>query len=246
MHLRDPVFPPLFTGHAVKSPAQPFDEAIRLARAGTLGAGDLVWSRNTSRADLALILEPEVALNRAQQMAPLALVAVAETIGFLAPPQVAVEFRWPGTVVVNGAVAGVVRLAAAHTPADAPPAWLVIGVTIELSPNDRDGEPGDHPERTTLSQEGAPELTRTDVIEALATRLLAWLNTWSEDGFRPIHDQWLLRAEGRDRDVTIDGRAGRVLGLDEDASLIVKPADAPARLISYRAHLVLRPAGADA
>lgn len=236
----------MLTGHAVKAPVQPFDEACRRAQARVLGAGDLVWSRNTARADLALILEPEVGLSRALQMGPLACVAVAETLGFLAPPQLGVEFRWPGTVLVNGATAGVVRLAAALGVADVPPAWMVIGVTIDLVRTDRSAEPGERPEQTALAEEGAAEITRTDVIEALAPRFLAWIHTWSEDGFRPIHDQWLFRADGRERDIVIEGCRGRVLGLDEEANVILKPADGPARAIAYRPHVTMLPAGSAA
>ena len=43
-------------------------DACRLAQSRQLGAGDVVWSRNTARAELAIVLEPEVALERALQM----------------------------------------------------------------------------------------------------------------------------------------------------------------------------------
>jgi BirA family transcriptional regulator, biotin operon repressor / biotin---[acetyl-CoA-carboxylase] ligase len=232
----------MLSGTAVKAPVLPFEEACRLAQIGVLGAGDIVWSRNTARADLALILEPDVALARAQQMGPMACVAVAETIGFLAPPQVGVAFRWPGTLLVNGATAGRIRLAAALGAEHEPPAWMVVGVTIDLVGAPRSAEPGHHPDETTLGDEGAGEITRTDVIEALAPRLLAWIHTWSEAGFRSIHDQWLFRADGREHDLVVDGVRGRVLGLDDEANLILKPATSVARLMAYRPHVLMLPA----
>src|SRR5690606_24590012 len=125
MHLPDPVFPPLLAGHAVKAPQQPFEHACHQAGRGTLGAGDLVWSRNTSRAQCAIILEPEVSLKVALQMNALAQVAVVDCLGALLPPAVAVHLRWPGTILVNGATAGEVRLGAPTTDLGAVPDWLV-------------------------------------------------------------------------------------------------------------------------
>ena len=54
MHLEDPQFPPMLKGHAVKAPAKSFAQACRLAQGGKLGAGDVVWSRNSGRAQLAI------------------------------------------------------------------------------------------------------------------------------------------------------------------------------------------------
>lgn len=242
MHLDDPTFPPVMSGHAVKAPLTAFAEACRCAQAGSLGAADVVWSRNTARADMALILEPEVGRGRALQMMPLAAVAIAETVGFLAPPQVAVEFLWPNSILLNGARAGEIKLALADGPADAPPAWLVIGVTLDLVQTSRDGEPGARPHQTVLAEEGAAEITRTDVISALAPRLLAWLHTWGEDGFRPIHDQWLFRAFGREQDIRVEGHEGRVLGLDEDANLLLRDKSGTVQSIAFPPYVVGLPA----
>ncbi len=229
MQLPDPKFPPLFTGHAVAADAQPFAEACRGARTGIYGAGDIMWARATDRAAIALVLEPDVALATACQMNALAHVAIAETLGHLCPPKVAVMSRWPGGVLVNGAACGTVRLAAPTTQADAVPTWLVVAVDLVMSVERLD-EPGERPGETSLEEEGGlagdgGPVTSTDFIEALATRLLAWLHTWQTDGFRPIHDHWLFRAEGRDEDISVDGVTGRVLGLDDTGCLLLKPRD---------------------
>ena len=121
MHLEDPQFPPMLKGHAVKAPAKPFAQACRLAQAGELGAGDVVWSRNAGRAQLAIVLEPEVALERALQMGPLLMVALGDCLGSLCPPKVAVQYRWPGGILLNGSVAGEVRVAAPRVAAERDP-----------------------------------------------------------------------------------------------------------------------------
>ena len=133
MHLEDPQFPPLLEGHAVKAPKRPFAEACRLARARRLGAGDVVWSRNTGRAEFAVVLEPDVALERALQMGPLLMVALGDCLGSLCPPKVAIQYRWPGGILLNGAPAGEVRLAAARVPVAEIPAWLVVGAGLDIA-----------------------------------------------------------------------------------------------------------------
>jgi biotin-(acetyl-CoA carboxylase) ligase len=224
MTLADPRFPPLLAGHVAREGADPAVEAARRAAAGELGAGDLVWSRDSARAACALVLEPDVALAACCQMFALGAVAAGEALGHLCPPQVAVEFRWPGTLLVNGAAAGRVRVLSPEGAREAVPRHLVLAIEIDLAADAR-GELGEMPERTALAEEGAAHVTRTDVIAVVSKLLLAWLHTWSADGFRPIREPWLFRAEGRTREVEIEGRRGRVAGLDEDGNLMLAGAD---------------------
>jgi BirA family transcriptional regulator, biotin operon repressor / biotin---[acetyl-CoA-carboxylase] ligase len=237
MHLPAPKFPPLFTGYAVSAPLRPLAEACRGAADGTYGAGDIVWARATDRMALALVLEPDVALAAACQMHALAHVAVAETLGHLCPPQMAVMSRWPDVILVNGAACGTIRLAASIADPSDVPRWMVIAIDLIITADSR-REPGERPGETSLTEEGGT-VTRTDLIEALATRLLAWLHTWETDGFRAIHDQWLLRAEGQQGDITVDYVRGRVVGLDDAGQLLLKSDDGgPLRAFPYLPHVL--------
>jgi biotin-(acetyl-CoA carboxylase) ligase len=234
MHLDDPQFPPLLEGHAVKAPAKPFAHACKLAEARKLGAGDLVWSRNAGRAQLAVVLEPEVALERALQMAPLLMVALGDCLGSLCPPKVAIQYRWPSGILLNGSIAGEVRIAAPLVPADAVPAWLVVGADLDIAGPRGDRQDWSH---TSLSEEAGADITRSEVLQSLAAHFLTRLNTWVEEGFRPVHDQWLFRAEGREAPVAIahggERIEGQVLGLDEGANLLVKTADGGVRSLAF-------------
>jgi BirA family biotin operon repressor/biotin-[acetyl-CoA-carboxylase] ligase len=234
MHLEDPQFPPLLQGHAVKAPVKPFAHACRLARAGELGAGDVVWSRNTARAELALVLEPEVALERALQMAPLLMVALGDCLGSLCPPKVAVQYRWPRGILLNGAIAGEVRLAAPRVPAFEIPAWLVVGAELDIAAPRGDRQDWS---KTSLGEEAGPDITRTDILQSLSAHVLTWLNTWQEEGFRPVHDQWLFRAEGREEPIAVAHAGqtieGHVLGLDESANLLLKTAGGKVCSLSF-------------
>ena len=236
MHLPDPVFPPLLDGHAVKAPQRPFAHACQQAARGKLGAGDLVWSRGVTRAECAIVLEPEVNLSVALQMNALVQVALADCLGALLPPVVAIHHRWPGTLLINGGVAGEVRLGVPATAPDAIPDWLVVGINVQLIHDRTDKEPGELPDQTSLSQEGGGEITRTDVLQSFSAHFLSWLNTWQDDGFRPVHQNWMARIEGNGEapmQVEVQGalQALRVLGLDEEGGLIIKPDDGPARAL---------------
>jgi len=245
MHLEDPHFPPLLKGHAVKAPTVPLAHACRLAQARELGAGDIVWSRGTARVALAIVLEPEVALERALQMAPLLMVAFGDCLGSLCPPKVAVQYRWPKDILLNGTVAGEVILAAPRVPRSEVPDWLVVGAGLEIeAPR---GERQDW-SRTTLAEEAGPDITRTDILESLPAHFLTRLNAWQEDGFRAVHDQWLFRTEGREKAVTIvhggETIEGQVLGLDESANLLLRTNEGKVRSLDFLACVTLIGAGA--
>ncbi len=237
MHLPDPVFPPLFTGHSLKAPQRPFEYACRQAARGALGAGDLVWARGVSRAECAIVLEPEVNLSISLQMNALAQVAVADCLGALLPPVIGVHHRWPGTILVNGARAGEVRLGVPTATPDSVPDWLVVGMSLQLVHDRPDKEPGEIPNQTSLAEEGGGELTRTDVLQSFSSHFLLWLNTWQDDSFRPVHQSWMGRIEGDgEGPMQVDHggslQAVHVLGLDEEGGLIIRPDTGHARALS--------------
>lgn len=230
MHMPDPTFPPLLKGHDVPGTRSAFETACARASAGELGAGDVVWSRHASRLDMAIILEPDVPLETAVQMLPLSMVAIGDCLGALTPPQVGLSFTWPGTIRVNGALAGAIKVAAAgKRDANSVPSWMVIGLWLRHLRVDSDPEPGDVPEQTWLSEEGCEELTRTEIIESYSRHFLTWLNTWNEDGFKSVHASWLYRAHENDTDITFElggtSFTGAMLGLDDNGNLLFKDGD---------------------
>jgi biotin-(acetyl-CoA carboxylase) ligase len=245
MQMPDPTFPPLLSGHAVKGKAAAFATACERAARGELGAGDVVWSRNAARVEAAIILEPEVGLETAAQMLPLCMVALGDCLGSLCPPQVAVTFLWPDVICLNGATAGKLRAAAAPAGEDGVPPWMVIGLELRHQREAGDPEPGETPGVTWLSEEGGGELTRTQIIESYCRHFLAWVNIWSDDGFKPVYDSWLYRAENAEGEVELTHAGERVsgtfLGLDEGGNLLVKDGEGRTRAL-YLAE-VFEPAG---
>lgn len=236
MDMPDPTFPPLLTGYDVKAGESAFRTACRRASAGELGAGDLVWSRGSACIEVAVVLEPEVGMETAVQMLPLFMVGLGDCLGSITPPQVGVTFIWPDIVCVNGGRAGQVRAAAAKTDGENDiPRWMVIGLEVAHQRRPDDPEPGEVPDRTWLSEEGCAELTPSEIIESYSRHCLTWINTWNDDGFRPVHDSWMFRAERRDQEITIDYRgetlSGAFLGLDDNGNLLLREPGGETRLL---------------
>ncbi|MCA1297275.1 biotin/lipoate--protein ligase family protein [Stappia indica] len=227
MDLADPIFPPLFTGHATGEAEDPMRVAIRGAAEGLFSAGDLVWSRSRERISLALVLEPEVPRSRASEMLFLAMVATGDALGALTPPEFALTFEWPAGVRANGARVGRARLAVSDLDDESQaPLWLVIGLDLALAPLAGPREPGETPDRTSLVDEGAVDIDRSRALEALSRHLLSWIHTWDVDGFAPVLENWLFRADGYRRSHAVETAQGRVrgtfLGLDEQGNMLLK------------------------
>lgn len=193
---------------------------------GSLGAGDVVVAPGLAIASMGLVLEPEVDARKARQMGPLAMVAIADGLGALLPPKVAIEHRWPGTILLNGGSAAAVRLAMPDGGEDAVPDWMVLGMEIRLAFPASDIEPGAMASSTCLAEEGGAELLAGDILSCVSAHILTWLDIWQSDGFGSVARAWLFRAEGQGAPVVLGRgdtrRPGRVLGLDDDVRLSVE------------------------
>lgn len=230
MHQPDPTFPPLLNGHDVPGNESAFAAACARASSRELGAGDIVWSRNASLIDIAIIMEPEVALETAVQMLPLSMVAIGDCLGALTPPQVGQTFSWPGTIRVNGALAGAMKAAAGgKRDAGSVPGWMVVGLWLRHRREDSEPEPGEVPDQTWLSEEGCEDLTRTELLESYSRHFLTWLNNWNEDGFKSVHASWLYRAHENEEEISFElgGKSftGVMSGLDDNGNLLYRDGD---------------------
>jgi BirA family biotin operon repressor/biotin-[acetyl-CoA-carboxylase] ligase len=242
MHAEEPRFPPLLTGYRIKAPDKVFETACAGADAGTYGAADVVWARNTSRVEMAVVLEPDVLRRVALQMVPLFELAVIEAVGALMPPKTSVLLRWPLALIVNAGVVGKFHFAAAPCGDDEVPDWLVAGVEIQLARELGDVEPGHLHEQTCLAEEGADDATRTMFLEMIGAYVLTWIQSWQDKGLAAFAEMWVGRVEGYDAPAEIDlvgGSGARVhasvLGLDEDLRLLVKVAEGDVRALEIAA-----------
>lgn len=212
-----PLLPPLLTGREVAAGADPMAAAVREAAAGA-DPGVFAFAGPGGRLRFAVTLAPEVPLQQAVQMGHALMIAAGDSIGALAPPKVAVEYRWPTTLLVNGAEAGRVLLAASGSDPAAVPDWLVVGLDLRLEP-DPGVEPGERPEETSLFEEGSGPIPPARLLESMSRHFLSWLRRWEDDGFRPLHDAWSGRAE-----TGMQVGDAAFIGLDEDGRALLTDA----------------------
>lgn len=213
----DPTFPPLMSGEATRD--DPLERAILRAEAGC-DAGLVTYRIAPNTVSAALVFAPEVPLCRAVAMLPLCGVGLQNALGALAPPEVALHLDWRGAVSVNLAECGRLRMAASGSDADAVPEWLIVAFTLA---RDTDSDrPGDTPEQTTLAAEGCGAIDPALLVEAWARHTLAWIARWEDEGNRPLHAEWRGLAQGIGETVTVQGRTGTFLGVDDNFGMLLR------------------------
>ncbi len=221
-----PQFPPLLRGVETRAGVDPFEKAVADARTGRAGMGALYWSPDEASLRAAVVFEPEVPLAEAAPILFAVANGVNDCLGALAPPEVGVQHVWPDGMKVNGALCGGYRMQAATDAPDAVPDWMVVGLHIALS--SRRNDPGERPDETALAEEGCGHLSRVRLLESWSRHMLVWINRWEDDGYRPVFEAWLARADGRGGMVTVGETTGTFLGIDERGGLLLKTDDGPA------------------
>lgn len=215
-------FPPLLRGVRLDAGHDPFAEAVALARGDHGEPGTIHWADDLGRFAVAVTLAPEMGLGRAMGAVIAAGLGLNEALGVLTPPETAVEFVWPGGLQVNGAACGGLSAAASTTDPGTEPDWLVIGAWVPLLPLAQRGEPGHTPDRTSLWDEGAGDVSAHQLVEAWSRHFLVWLNTFLDEGLKPLHEAWRAKWAQRNGGEVIHPAPGAALGLDELGGLLVK------------------------
>lgn len=178
------------------------------------------WASPPGNLYMSVLLRDVGPLQYAAQASFVAAVALGGAIAALTPDDLAVRFKWPNDILVNGAkVAGV--LLESGGPSEDP--WLVVGTGINL----RHHPPGTDFPATDLAAEGAsvegPALARA-YLEALSD----WRARWRAQGFAPIRAAWLGAAAHLGGEITLKlqdrpPRPGRFVDLDQDGALLFQP-----------------------
>ncbi|MDR9393758.1 DUF4444 domain-containing protein [Roseovarius sp. SYSU LYC5161] len=214
-----PTFPPLMHGQAVDTGIDPFEKACAMAALGC-DAGLIVYNLSADRLLAALVMAPEVPLERAMAMLPACGVGFQNALGALGPPELAVHLEWAGGLRVNGAACGRLRAMAGGTDPAAEPGWLVVGLELPLLMLAT--RPGERPDETALYEEGCAEVDAVALLESWARHTLNWITTWEDDGVRALHAEWRGLAHGIGEDVTRNGMSGTFLGVDETFGMLLR------------------------
>lgn len=162
-----------------------------------LGAGALVFVGRFDLAEFAVVLEPEEPLAVARRVFYAGMVALADALAALAPPETPIAIDWPDAVAIDGGLVGGGRLGWPDGAAEsAVPDWLVFGATIRIVSMSRDGA-GRHPLSTALADEGFGEVGAERLVESFARHLMLALDRWQEAAFEPVIADYLgkLRPE---------------------------------------------------
>lgn len=216
-----PQLPPLLHTEKVAQDADVMAKAI--GRAGSGEVGLVCYAERQDVMDIAITLAPEVPGYQAEQMHFTAMNAVGDAVGALAPPEVGVRYRYPGDILFNRGRAGSVRLATAHIEdrhTDIP-AWMVASIQIRLNFKQEFQDRDFQMDNTSLSEEGGSFISCTRLIESTCRHFLVWLHQWEEEGFQPVHDNWLKRCDDSKVLHTISGETVEFVGLDENGNALI-------------------------
>ena len=214
-----PIFPPLLRGEKVPAHIDPFLKARAIADCD-VDPGLIVWSDSDSMLRSSILLNPQMELQQALCASYVVMMGLADSLGALGPPELAVQFEWPNRIIINGAQCGQVRTAANVCDPEAEPNWLVIGIEIPFLPGD-DKETGYNPESTTLYAEGCSSIRPIQLLESWSKHTLVWMNRFLDDGFQPVHDAW--RSKCNQIGQVLEGyRSGIFVGLDDTGNLLCK------------------------
>jgi hypothetical protein len=201
--------PPLFTAVRLRESGDAFAHACRIAPEA--GAGTFVHVGRYDLVEFAVVLEPEEALVSARRAFFAGMSAVADAIAAHCPPEKAVVFRWPDTILYDGALIGGGRLGwPEECPEDAVPDWLVFGAQL-IAARLMVDESGLAPDSTSLEEEGFAEPQA--LMESFARHLMLHVDAWMNRGFRKVADPYLARLER--------GKAGERRGIDGNGDLLV-------------------------
>ena len=208
-----PPLPSVFAPVRLHDGADVLADAARLAPLE--GAGTLVWSGGAERCAAAVVLEPDRPLGPARLAFLVAANALGDALSALAPPELPVRWRWPGTLAVNIGTIGTLRLAwPENTTEDAIPDWLAVGFDLRLA-WPAGTIPGDHPGETALLEEGFDGLIAPDLVGGWALHLMANMDEWQARGARRVAENYLARLED------LSGMPGVKRGIDPNSGALL-------------------------
>ena len=215
----EPQLPPLLKSEVVKDDQDPFSKAIVAATAGDIGT--VFYSPKNDFLNFAVTLGPEIEREKALQVHYVMMLGCSDALGALAPPEIDISHLWPNLIFLNRGLMGKILLMDPGGEKNKIPSWLVSGVQMRLKVETKFLD--ERLEGTSLEDEGGSYLSRIRLIEAISRHFLVWLNTWQEEGFKPIHQKWMERVEKKISLPNLpDGSQQEWVGLDENGLAIFK------------------------
>jgi hypothetical protein len=165
------------------------------SHAAELGAGTLIFVDHFDLAEFAVVLEPDEALPFAWRGLYAGMVALADALAALAPPQKPIAIAWPDAIHVDGELVGGGRLVWPDgADAAEPPPWLVFGAMIRTVSMAVDGS-GVRLIADALDDEGFGDDRPDQLVESFARHFMRVINHWEESGFTAVATSFASRLE---------------------------------------------------
>lgn len=179
------------------------DEARRRAEAGERGPLWLIadrqtagrgrygrsWQSGEGNFAATYLFAPGLEADRCAQLSFAVALALLDVLDSLPPVRGAL--KWPNDVLIGGRKVAGILLEAGGAQTGAAPAWLAIGIGVNLV-----ATPQDVPFPATALAEYVPPPAPLEMLARLAPGLNARLANYYAQGFAPLRDAWLARAHG--------------------------------------------------
>lgn len=207
------VLPPVYRLITLREHRDAFAHAMAVG--AEAGAGTLVWVRRFDLVEVAVVFEPEEPLVSARRILYAGMNALADALAAHAPPEKPVSFRWPDTLLFDGAIVGGGRIGWPEgAPEDEPPPFLVFGAMLRTFVGAKT-ESGDWSFGTSLEAEGVDVIDMAELVESFARHLMVHVHEWMDRGFRKVGETWLAR-------LPREGTGRR--GIDVNGDFLLTPA----------------------
>ena len=203
------------------------------AREQTAGRGrsGRAWSTGGNDLALSILLRPSLKPAAAAAVGFVAALAVYDLAREVLPADAPLTIKWPNDVLIGDRkLSGI--LAEAASGKDGNVDWLVLGMGVNLAPQQHDVAP----HAIDLETAGGQRLHPEDAARRLLAHLDHWTSQWLCEGFEPVRAAWRIRARDLGKPVvarlpneTVEGIA---LDLAADGALVLQLADGVERRIS--------------
>lgn len=197
------------------------------------------WASPPGNLMATLLIRPALPPAAAAQLSFAACLAVADLLQSLAPGS-RVTLKWPNDPLLNGRKVAGVLLESEGIGARL--AWLALGIGVNLAahpPADAMRPGGRAP--TSLPAEGGRLLAPEAALDRLVPRLAHWVALHAAEGFAPLRDAWLARAEGLGRPIEARQGATTHMGIyedvDEQGRLVLRERAGVRRIASADLHV---------
>jgi BirA family biotin operon repressor/biotin-[acetyl-CoA-carboxylase] ligase len=192
------------------------------------------WRQQEGDVAATFLFRPSAEPDALPQLSFVAALAVFDAIR-RAAPKAPLALKWPNDVLADGGkIAGILLELVGGPPARVA---LGVGVNVVTAPSGLD-----YPTARLLDFSDAPPDPRA-FVETLDEAFDAWRRSWEKEGFAPIREAWLARAEGRGKKIRVRLPVETVEGVFEDldiAGALILSCDGVRRTIAAGAVLPQR------